>query len=502
MPKVRALSATVADQVVFMNIGWNDTYDGTTPLQGSFGYFGTEEAEVEGISEEELFVPVRGKYKGPLGRGKIERKGRLDVVFTAINKKETGSPRRIVALFRDVEPEYNEEAEWWMAGSRDVLLLRGPDRPRLDYWPGHMGLRRWAKGGASTNHLELLRAYEALGSDKKGDRLREGAPPPRGGEVHGQSMLLALGEPRIKQGHYENGQVWRAAERAWVEARATDRTMPVLFGDPTTTSHVLFRWARITDLRVTDTGSRIAWTDVKPIAGHTVAELHKISDGTPVKPGGGRYFVPVETPEFLQRSFPAPAATSPTAREAGREAARSAPTLEDAEHDPLAYEQVQRRLRRHQSAFRTKLLAAYGERCAITGADVPAVLEAAHIDPHSKSGDNRTDNGLLLRADLHALFDMGLLRISPVSHRIDLHPNLRRTEYASLQGQQLRPRSDDGRPDDSALRARWDARLPTAPPQDRPHDRQAHRPRQLARTRSRERDQACPRVPVRRGVPR
>ena len=90
------------------------------------------------------------------------------------------------------------------------------------------------------------------------------------------------------------------------------------------------------------------------------------------------------------------------------------------------------------------------------------MLEAAHIDPHSKSGDNRTDNGLLLRADLHVLFDMGLLRVAPGSLRIELHASLRGSSYGELHGQRLRPRTDGGRPDDDALQARWNAPVETA----------------------------------------
>jgi len=85
------------------------------------------------------------------------------------------------------------------------------------------------------------------------------------------------------------------------------------------------------------------------------------------------------------------------------------------------------------------------------------LLEAAHIDSHSASGDNRTDNGLLLRADLHTLFDMNLLRIDPETLRIDLAKSLRSSAYGDLHDQPLRPRTDGGSPSKPALRARWRA---------------------------------------------
>lgn len=67
--------------------------------------------------------------------------------------------------------------------------------------------------------------------------------------------------------------------------------------------------------------------------------------------------------------------------------------------------------RRGQASFRNRLLAAYGRRCCISGCRVEALLEAAHICPHSKAPNYETRNGLLLRADLHTLYDLHLLGV-------------------------------------------------------------------------------------------
>jgi len=80
--------------------------------------------------------------------------------------------------------------------------------------------------------------------------------------------------------------------------------------------------------------------------------------------------------------------------------------------------------RRGQGAFRSKLLHRYGGRCLVTGCEVVAVLEAAHIDPYRGEGNNHPGNGLLLRADIHTLFDLNLLGIEPNSLRIQLHPDI------------------------------------------------------------------------------
>lgn len=69
------------------------------------------------------------------------------------------------------------------------------------------------------------------------------------------------------------------------------------------------------------------------------------------------------------------------------------------------------RRRQGQGKFRDNLMSAYGERCAITGCEIKALLEAAHILPYRGPATNHVTNGLLLRADLHTLFDLGLIWI-------------------------------------------------------------------------------------------
>lgn len=66
---------------------------------------------------------------------------------------------------------------------------------------------------------------------------------------------------------------------------------------------------------------------------------------------------------------------------------------------------------------------AYQKRCAITGERTVPVLEAAHIRPYALEGPHRVSNGLLLRSDLHTLFDRGYVTVTPeltveVSRRI------------------------------------------------------------------------------------
>jgi putative restriction endonuclease len=62
-----------------------------------------------------------------------------------------------------------------------------------------------------------------------------------------------------------------------------------------------------------------------------------------------------------------------------------------------------------QGAFRVLVTEAYNRRCALTGERSLPVLQASHIKPFAKQEPHRVSNGLLLRSDLHLLFDTGLL---------------------------------------------------------------------------------------------
>ncbi len=77
-----------------------------------------------------------------------------------------------------------------------------------------------------------------------------------------------------------------------------------------------------------------------------------------------------------------------------------------------------------QQAFQAVVLNAYHGRCAVTGDRIRPVLQAAHIRPLPAGGEHRLDNGLLLRSDVHTLFDRGYLAIDP-EHRLVVSRQLR-----------------------------------------------------------------------------
>ncbi|MBD2742289.1 HNH endonuclease [Coleofasciculus sp. FACHB-1120] len=99
--------------------------------------------------------------------------------------------------------------------------------------------------------------------------------------------------------------------------------------------------------------------------------------------------------------------------------------------------------RRGQAKFREKLLTAYDNCCAMTGCTVTAALEAAHIVPYQIEENYDVKNGLILRADIHTLFDLDLIRIypeeNPEKRKIELHTCLLNTsDYKNLNGNILR----------------------------------------------------------------
>lgn len=94
-----------------------------------------------------------------------------------------------------------------------------------------------------------------------------------------------------------------------------------------------------------------------------------------------------------------------------------------------------------QGAFRVLVTDSYGRRCAVTQERTLPALEAAHIRPYSYGGEHDARNGLLLRRDIHSLFDAGYVTVTPdlrfeVSRRIrEEYENGR--HYYALHGQKI-----------------------------------------------------------------
>lgn len=117
-----------------------------------------------------------------------------------------------------------------------------------------------------------------------------------------------------------------------------------------------------------------------------------------------------------------------------------------------------------QQAFKGLVLTSYERRCAITGNHIRPILQAAHIRPISECGENTVANGLLLRSDVHTLFDLGYLGLN-TRNELQVSPRIREEwgngkEFYELAGQEIRlPRNRADRPDKAAVEWHMDTRF-------------------------------------------
>ncbi|MYD96864.1 MAG: HNH endonuclease [Gammaproteobacteria bacterium] len=109
-----------------------------------------------------------------------------------------------------------------------------------------------------------------------------------------------------------------------------------------------------------------------------------------------------------------------------------------------------------QGGFRELITDIYGRRCAVTRERTLPALEAAHIRPYSSGGEHRADNGLLLRRDIHTLFDHGYVTVTP-EMRFEVSGRIREKfengrDYYALHGKRVVvPRPTAERPDVQTL---------------------------------------------------
>lgn len=113
-------------------------------------------------------------------------------------------------------------------------------------------------------------------------------------------------------------------------------------------------------------------------------------------------------------------------------------SVEELERDRREFKTIQQAMRQGQTSFRKGLLAAYDGKCAMTDCSVEEALQAAHIINYHGMQSNGISNGMLLRADVHLLFDRNLLAVNPDDSKIVVSKHLRESEYAELSGRRIR----------------------------------------------------------------
>jgi hypothetical protein len=176
----------------------------------------------------------------------------------------------------------------------------------------------------------------------------------------------------------------------------------------------------------------------------------------------GREKVPVDIlsqPKGIRRAPPALLSAFDIPPQTLLETFEKEATAGDSEaFDPRSVSDGRRRVlaavlrRLGQQAFRRKLLTAYGTQCAVTRCAEKWVLEAAHITPYRGLKTNAVSNGLLLRADIHTLFDLALISIEPSQFNIRVSGRLAGSHYAEFDGTKLLiPTRAGNRPSPAAL---------------------------------------------------
>lgn len=110
--------------------------------------------------------------------------------------------------------------------------------------------------------------------------------------------------------------------------------------------------------------------------------------------------------------------------------------------------------RKGQGGFKGIISEAYSNKCCITNETIPELLEAAHIQPYINEKSNHVKNGLLLRIDLHKLYDNGLIYIDKL-FKVHVSPLVKGEYYQNLNGATIRlPKDKSKYPSIAALEVR------------------------------------------------
>jgi putative restriction endonuclease len=110
-----------------------------------------------------------------------------------------------------------------------------------------------------------------------------------------------------------------------------------------------------------------------------------------------------------------------------------------------------------QGAFRVLVTDLYGRRCAVTRERTLPALDAAHIRPYGSGGEHEPQNGLLLRRDVHSLFDAGYVTVTP-DYRFAVSRKIREDyengrDYYALHGRPIElPSRNEAKPAPDVLR--------------------------------------------------
>lgn len=113
-------------------------------------------------------------------------------------------------------------------------------------------------------------------------------------------------------------------------------------------------------------------------------------------------------------------------------------------------------VRNGQQKLKLKLMNHYQGQCAVSGCGIEEVLNACHITPFAESFICLAEDAILLRADLHHLFDKKLLAIHPETFKIHISSKIRNSEYGVWHEKDIRPPTGEGKINPAGLIQRWE----------------------------------------------
>lgn len=212
-------------------------------------------------------------------------------------------------------------------------------------------------------------------------------------------------------------------ERTTVLPRFKCQICGLEFDEPNTTIKNVVRYvsrhdAAWTPLEAVLTGDELRGLCLSPKSQHSMRELNWGSFSAAIDKAGASDALN----RVLGRS---PDTSSPTGRSL---------KIEFAQGHTVALVRV----RRGQKKFRADLISTMGGRCAFTGLAPDKVLDAGHLYSYAKLGEHHTHGGLLLRRDIHRLFDDGWLAVNPSTFEVDVSAQLESfPQYAMLHDQPL-----------------------------------------------------------------
>lgn len=252
----------------------------------------------------------------------------------------------------------------------------------------------------------------------KSGRLSLYAKPEFSSRSRGQLKRISVEIVRHKYRYFPDTQ------RLWFKVADADRVLPLV-----ASAHKHF-------VRAAAQRHPVVWRSWQPAQSKGVVRLlRKVLNREVPDPRYDDSAAPTGWAELLEREAKRLPAFDPSNLKDGRE-------------------RIRRQIvsRQGQASLRRRTMKLYRDRCAISGCSVPDVLEAAHIIPYWGTATNHPSNVILLRTDLHTLFDLGLIAINTKGYRVCVDERLKRSEYWKFAGRPMTiPNVSNCRPSKAAL---------------------------------------------------